>query len=212
MGEVYSSAGYRRHRAAILALIVCGVSWNQAPAIAQDDDRPEDHQALIDLREKFTEALNNRDFEALKPLVTDSLTFISISNEKISGLNELKAYWEKLFEGAGSILKSMTVAPVADARTTFFGDSVGVTQGTSVDTFEFRKVGFRQLTTRWTAVVVKAEGQWKVARIHSSANVLDNPVLDANSFVGNLKMGAGAVLGFLLALMAAVLFRRLRAK
>ena len=171
---------------------------------AQEGDREEDHAALIALRETFTVAINQRDFESLRPLVSDQLTFISISNEKVSGLDGLAEYWNELFEGDQSILTSITVSPTADERTVFFGDSIGVTQGTSNDTFEFRKAGRRELTTRWTAVVEKNQGQWRVARVHMSANVLDNPVIDASNALSTLKMGAGAAGGFVL---GALLFR-----
>jgi ketosteroid isomerase-like protein len=194
---------------AIAALICGGFHSSPAPAIAQPEDRAEDHEQLIALRKQFTKALNERDFEALKPLVTDSLTLISISNEKITGIDELKAYWEKLFVGEDSVLESFTVAPEADDYTTFLSDSVGVAQGVSHDVLEFRQVGRRELTSRWTAIVEKIDGEWKVARIHISANVLENPVLDAKEFVGNLKAGGGALVGLLLGLvLGALLFRR----
>jgi ketosteroid isomerase-like protein len=193
--------------AAIGATIVFSVMAKPDLAVAQDDDRAADHAALVALREQFTQALNRRDFAAMQPLVIDSVTFTSISNEKVSGLDGLKSYWEKLFEGDGSVLKSITVSPVADGLTEFFGDSVGVAQGLSHDVLEFRKVGRRELESRWTAVVVKVEGVWKVACIHMSANVLDNPVVKANALVGNLKMGAGALVGLLI---GAIIFRRRR--
>ena len=190
-----------------LLMAISGVVATAARLSAQEGDRSEDHAALIALRETFTEAINQRDFEAMKPLVTDDLTFISISNEKVSGIDGLSEYWANLFEGENSILKRITVAPSADALTEFFGDSIGVAQGTSNDKFEFRKVGPRELTSRWTALVVKDQGQWKVARVHMSANVLDNPVLDASNTVGNLKLAAGAFVGFVL---GALLMRRRR--
>ena len=194
---------------AIGALIFCGLYCGVASAIAQPDDRAADHEELIALRKQFTKALNERDFEALKPLVTDSLTFISISNEKVSGIDGLKAYWDKLFDGEDSVLESLTVAPEADDYTTFLSDSVGVAQGVSQDVLDFRQAGRRELTTRWTAVVEKTDGKWKVSRIHMSANVLENPVLDAKEFVGNLKAGGGVLVGLLVGLLlGAVWFKR----
>ena len=165
-----------------------------------------DHDSLVAIREQFTKALNERDFEAMKPLVADDFTFVAVNNEKVSGVEELKAYWDKLFTGDKSLLKSLTVAPVADAKTVFFGDSVGVAQGTSNDVYDIRAVGRREMKSRWTAVVTKVDGNWKVARVHMSANILDNPVLQATK-------GAGRFLPLILGILAgliigAMLFRR----
>lgn len=207
--HTYCDLGWRRTCCSFLMLVALYAIVADSLVAAQDADRADDHAALIELREKFTDAMNKRDFEALKPLVTDSLTVISIDNEKVTGLDELSKYWNKLFEGDQSIIMSISVAPVADEKTVFFGDNIGIAQGTSTDKFEFRKAGTRELTTRWTAVVEKDQGQWKVARIHLSANVMDNPVIDATKAFGNLKMAAGALVGFLL---GALLFRRRKAK
>lgn len=178
------------------------------PANGQEE-RAADHEELIALRTRFTEALNERDFEKLKPLVHEDLTFISISNEKIKGLEELKDYWDKLFTGDQAILESITVNPVADERTTFLGDEVGVAQGTSRDTFGFRILGERELTNRWTAVVVREGGQWKVSRVHMSANVLDNPVLQATKKSSGL---IGAVIGLVVGAILVILVSRLRSR
>jgi ketosteroid isomerase-like protein len=162
MTTVHATGGARARGGGITALACLAAASLCGPsvAVAQDDARAADHQALVTLREQFTAALNGRDFEALKPLVTESMTFVSISNERIDGIGGLKAYWDRLFEGGDSVLESMTVAPVADEQTEFFGDSLGVTQGTSQDEFVFRGAGRRALTTRWTAVVEKSGGQW----------------------------------------------------
>ena len=34
------------------------------------------------------------------------------------------------------------------------------------------------MTTSWTAVVKKDNNIWKLVKVHFSANILDNPVLD----------------------------------
>lgn len=74
-----------------LILSLCLALCTGALLEAQED-READHQALIALRNQFTEALNNQDFEAMKPLVSENLTFISISNEKVEGIDGLEAY------------------------------------------------------------------------------------------------------------------------
>ena len=188
-----------------LILSLCLALCTGALLEAQED-READHQALIALRNKLTEALNNQDFEAMKPLVSENLTFISISNEKVEGIDGLEAYWNSLFGGEKSILKSISVSPKPDGPTVFEGDSIGISTGTSEDAFAFRAVGRRELTSRWTAIVRKENDKWKVSSVHMSANVLDNPVLDAARQAGGLiRLIIGLVVGIVI---GALLFRR----
>ena len=190
----------------ILAAIIAS-SLLAIPAAAQEEERAADHEELRALRDAFAGALNQQDFEALKGLVTEDLSFTSISNETLNGAAELEAYWTKLFDGEESVMTGLAVAPKADALTKFLGDDVGIARGSSQDTYQFRKVGDRKMTSRWTAVVRKVDGKWKVSAVHMSGNVLDNPVLDATKSVGLIKMIVAGVVGLLL---GALIFRRRR--
>lgn len=189
-----------RRGAAVIAALGCFLLGG-SPAPAQDD-READHAALRDLREQFTAAVNSRDFGKIKPLLTDSFTFTTIDNLKLTGVAEMEAHWNKMLDGDKAILDSITVAPESDALTRFFEGDVGVVEGRSHDVFDFKTVGRREMESRWSAVVRKVDGAWKIESVHMSGNVLDNPVLGAVEKVGNIKAAvallAGLVAGFLL--------------
>jgi len=177
------------------------------PLCAEEQDSAE-HEKLRVLRDAFTEALNAQDFAALKKLVTDDLKFTTISNEQIEGISELQTYWERLFSGGDSEMTGLKVAPEADALTSFLSAEVGVVQGESEDVYSFRKMGDREMSSRWTAVVKKIGDDWKVSHVHMSGSVLDNPVLDAATTLGTIKMVSGLVIGLV---AGALLFRRRKA-
>lgn len=164
-----------------------------------------EHDKLRVLRDSFTAALNAQDFGTLRGLVVDDLKFTTISNEHINGVAELEGYWKRLFDGEGSEMTGLKVEPEADELTVFLGDSAGVVQGSSKDVYSFRKLGEREMTSRWTAVVKKVGEDWKVSHVHMSGSVLDNPVLDATAKVGTIKAVVAFVIGFVI---AAVAFRR----
>ena len=175
-------------------------------ALSQDDGaRKADHEELRALKDAFAAAINARDFESARPLLSESFTFTTIANQRLVGVDEMKAYWDKMFVGEKAVLDSMTVAPEADEETVFLSETVGVTQGESKDVYEFKSVGRRDLTSRWTAVVEKVDGKWKVARVHMSANVLDNAVLDGVAKIGTIKTaigtGGGLIVGLILGRM-----------
>ncbi len=65
---------------------------------------------------------------------------------------------------------------------------------------------------RWSAVVVKDGGIWKVSRIIFSANILDNPVVttikdDIQKFV-IIAVLAGALVGIVIGALGATMMRK----
>ncbi len=177
--------------------------------VSAQEENAAEHEKLRVLRDAFTAAMNAQDFAALKGLVTDDLSFTTISNEQISGVAELETYWKRLFDGEDSEMSGLKVTPEADALTTFLGADAGIVQGSSQDVYSFRKVGERKMTSRWTALVRKVGGEWKVSHVHMSGNVLDNPVLAATATVGTIKTVIGFVAGLLI---GALLLGRSRRK
>ena len=194
--------GFQFLSSVLLSCMLLGVGGVEA-----QEERAAEHEALRTLRVSFVEAVNTRDFNVLRPLLTDSFTFITVNNKKLSGVAEMEKYWEELFVGESAMLESMTMAPESDTLTDFIAEDVGVVQGVSNDTFVFKTVGDRRMSSRWTAVVRKVDGQWKVDKVHMSGDILDNPVLDAQVMRGNIKGAIGLAIGliggfFLRALLA----------
>ncbi|MBL8507009.1 MAG: hypothetical protein JNM11_01000, partial [Chitinimonas sp.] len=60
------------------------------------------------------------------------------------------------------------------------------------------------MPTRWTAVVAREGGSWKLVKLHFSVNLLDNPMLTATKeyalrgvlAVGVVLLLLGAILGY----------------
>ncbi|EKD26401.1 MAG: hypothetical protein ACD_79C01221G0011 [uncultured bacterium] len=51
------------------------------------------------------------------------------------------------------------------------------------------------MKTRWTAVVIKEDNQWKIVAVHIGANVMDNPILEASSMSLWRKLTLGLGIG-----------------
>ncbi len=178
------------------------------PALAQE--READHEALRAILQQGAQALNTRNFDAIPPLLHPQFTIITVDNRKFTTLDAFKAYWNGLFEGEDPVLERIEARPVADALTEFVGDDVGVAHGTSDDVYHFLDGDVRSMPTRWTAVVARDAGVWKLVKLHFSANVLDNPVLDATRD-GALRITAAVGAGLLVVgLVAGFLFGRRR--
>ena len=156
--------------------------------------REQDHEELRALLRAATEAMNAKNFDALTPLFNDQFSITTVDQKIFTNIGDFKAYYESLLNGQNAPLKSIVFKPEADDLTVFVGDNMGLSHGTSTDTYNFSDGDTRTMTSRWTATVYKRDGKWKILNIHIGTNLLDNPVLAAaKSYV--YKVGAGAAIG-----------------
>jgi ketosteroid isomerase-like protein len=121
-------------------------------------------------------AFNARDFNALASVLHRDFSAVTADQQRFTSLPAFRSYWENLFQG---VFKRVTVNPTADELTSFLGEDVGLSTGTSTDTWELTNGDSRVMNVRWTAIVQKVDGQWKVRAVHIGTNLLDNPVLHA---------------------------------
>lgn len=169
-----------------------------------------DHEALRTLRTQATAALNANNFDQLAPLLDKNFTLTTVDNHKFTNLQDFKSYWSGLFSGEKAILKSITVDPEADALTEFLAPTVGLVHGTSTDTYLFTDGDVRKMHTRWTAVVKQEADGWKIVALHFSANLLDNPVLDAVKAKACWYAMGGVIAGFILGILVMLIFKSRR--
>lgn len=161
------------------------------------DERKADHEALRNILTVGTEALNSGNFDALAPLLHKEFTAVTIDNQKFTTIEAFKEHWNSLFKGDKRAIDRIVTQPVADDQTRFLRDDVGVVHGISNDTYYFRDGEIRTMKARWTAVVAKEQNQWKLVKLHMSANLLDNPVVDSLK-QGLIRTAAIASILFLL--------------
>jgi len=199
-----------------LVLLLCcvGSCWaqsdNPSAAPARSEERAADHEALRALMKLAAEALNTRNFDLIAPHLHPSFTVVTVDNRKITSLDEFRTYWNGLFTGPGAVLKQIEARPEADALTEFLDADTGVTHGSSNDVYHFTDGEVRSMRSRWTVVVEKAPDGWKLAKAHFSANIMDNPVLDAaKSMLIKTALGT-AVLGLALGALIMALVKRKR--
>ncbi len=178
-----------------------------------DQTHAKDHQELTKLREVTVKAINTRNFDLLKPyLVQNNLTVITVDGQKFASLEAFRDYWTKLFENKSIGIERIEVKPIADGPTEFLSDNVGVCHGTSNDSYYFKAGDVKVMPERWSAVVLKDNGVWKVSRIIFSANILDNPVVttikaDIEKFV-IIAVLAGVAIGVAIGALGMSMIRK----
>jgi uncharacterized protein (TIGR02246 family) len=177
-----------------------------APPETTDATREADHAALRQLRDKAVSAINNLDAAALAPCFAKEFAFTTVTQDVLTTREEAQAYFDRMFRSDKALISRLTIEPTADILTRFIDENTGVCYGSTKDTYTLKSGQTVTMNNRWSATVVKEDGEWKVAMAHAGTNFLDNPVLNrAAGLARKLAIGAGlgglvlgAVLGRLL--------------
>ncbi|MCG6856924.1 MAG: nuclear transport factor 2 family protein, partial [Salaquimonas sp.] len=135
------------------------------------------HNELRALHDRAVAAMKARDPNALMAEMTDDVAFTAMNNEVVHGKKAAMEYYNKMMEGASSIVQDMDVTVEPDVLSLLYaGGQAAVSTGDSTAHFKIR--GGLEFTAplRWTATLVHQVDGWKIASMHFSANIFDSPV------------------------------------
>ena len=185
----------------VSAFLLVGAAWfGTVDAVAQDKvveqvsdvaQEEADHDALRQIRAVAEKAINTNNLDLFKPYLADDFSIVTYTDREFSDFVAFKQRWQKtrdeLLDGGTYTTEmqpelSQIIGDIAIAR----GNSQNVLINGSGERFEF--------PSRWTAVLHKVDGQWKVVRAHSSLSPFDNPLLRAGVKDIVIKVGASALL------------------
>lgn len=160
-----------------------------ALCVAQAQDREADHQALRGLMARTARAIESRDMKALMGCFAKDFVFTSIDQTVMTNETQLLAFNERIFTGKDAPLAKMKMEPEADVLTRFVSGNVGYCFGRSKETYTLKDGHVFVMINRWTATVLKENGEWKIAAVHTGVNFMDNPILTARSMSFWRKLG-----------------------
>ena len=162
-----------------------------------------DHIELRKMLATVTQAINERDFELLKPILAEPFALTMSDQVTVTNLAGLKEHYAQVFDSGNYPVTGLTVEPTATIPTQFLGDDIGYCFGEAVETYALKVGSPVILTSKWTATMTKADGGWKLAAAHVGVHFMENPIVDAlSASVQKMLYGgilAGAIGGFLLA-------------
>ncbi|MCB1049930.1 MAG: hypothetical protein KDC71_04970 [Acidobacteria bacterium] len=104
------------------------------------------------------------------------------------------------------VVKDIKVTFEPDALTRFYSPTLGMAYGRSLDSYELTN-GFKfKIEGRWTCLMEKQNGEWKISAFHYSANLFNNPILDSYKTkipalamgVAGIGLAVGGLLGWLI--------------
>ena len=193
----------------IVPLLLVANLLHVLPAAAQGNAPPADpalaaiHTELRAVKDRLVQAVNAKNVEALMADVTPDVAFTAINNDTVVGSDKVKAYYEKMLSGSSRFLNdfSMTAEP-DDLSRLYANNTVAVATGRADATLDLRGGSGMKYTLplRWTATLSRSNGPWKLAAVHFSADLSDNPYLTALSsfwkWVAAGTLLAGLVIGY----------------
>lgn len=165
-------------------------------------DHPEDRALLAKLRENMIAAINHGDIESIVSLLHPNVVVTWQEGSVCRGRDEVRKFYQDMAAKSQRAFQGFKVPPTPDELTILYsGATAGVVYGFNVGKFFLlgREV---EMHNRWTATVVKENGEWLIAGYHVSMNILDNPLL--NGIKKGAVIGAGAA--FLAGLLGGRLF------
>jgi ketosteroid isomerase-like protein len=152
--------------------VVLGIG---SPLLSAGLKEPQEHEALRELNRKTITAINQVDFKALEEVFTKPFDLTFADQSTIHSIDELKTYYQEMTTQGG--MASIQFSPSVDQLTRFISDTVGIARGSSKDVFTRKDGKNLELESRWTATVVKTNGEWKISALHAGINLMDNAVL-----------------------------------
>jgi ketosteroid isomerase-like protein len=151
--------------------------WSPGRATAAEEDPA--HDELRALMKEFLVVYNSGDIDKLIRYLDDNVVITWQNAHVDKSPQEVKAFFERMNNGPDRIVEKSSIAPEPDALSLLYNNGLtAIAYGHSNDHYKLRDGTEFDQNTRWSTTLVKKEGQWKVASMHISTNMFDNPVLN----------------------------------
>lgn len=192
----------------LLVVFAAGAAAQETPA-APEPKNPI-HDELRVLRDRMFEQYQARNVDGLLQDVEENVVITWQNGERQLNREQFVEFYNKMMKGESRIVQDVKSEFEVDGLSVLYGDATAVAYGTCVDHFQLTSGRDFTLNSKWTATVVKTDGEWKVASFHISSNIFDNPILSmAQSWLVYAGI-AGGVGGLVVGIVLALLMRRSR--
>jgi uncharacterized protein (TIGR02246 family) len=196
----------------VLLILLAGATGANAQDVVGAKDKTEaTHDEIRAVRDGVLEALKTKDVDALLKFLHPDVVVTSqdgMEQKAIRKHSGVRDYVARQLTGPQAHIKSIQATVTVDEMTILHGEETGVAFGSSKDHYVLANGSETDLSTRWSATLVKHEGRWKIANLHYSTNLFDNPVLDKVSKMVYWAAGIAAVVGLLVGLVVMKLLSR----
>lgn len=186
---------------AACAIFLAQGAWAATtPQLDPSGGRVEDRQQLRTLLDQMEATISALDIEGVLKL-TQPQVVVTWQNAEVSrGHEQVRSYYNRMIKGGAPIVKKFSTKATLGGPAVFYGDSA-IAYGTATDTYELADGLAFTLNANWSTTIVKVDGQWKVAALHFSTNLFDNPLLNfakrTTWIVGSMAFVGGLLVAWL---------------
>jgi ketosteroid isomerase-like protein len=178
-----------------------------APAVMSPDVEAT-HAALRALRESLLDAWTHRDMDALLAHVDPNVVVTWQNGEVSRGPEGIRKFYNEVMVGPNRLISDISSSLTVDELSILHGDNTAIAFGSIHDDFTLSRGIARSavlssgdkfsLDSRWTATIVRKDGQWKLASYHVSVDAFSNPILSKAVAVAKQAAIIAGIVGLLL--------------
>ena len=202
--------------AAILSSAMLATAQDQTtadpiPTTPTTVDVDQTHDDLRALRDSLVTAVNTKDVDTLLSWLHEDVILTAQDGDHLATIRKrdgVRDYLDRLLTGPKAGVQKMTVSPVVDEIAILHGDDTGIAYGHSTDVYVLNDGSEFTLQTSWSTTLVKTPEGWRVASLHVSSNLFDNPVLDALSRFIMIASCIAGLVGIVIGVAVATFMKR----
>jgi len=190
----------------LLIVFTAALLW-MSPVIAEDAREP-DRQQLLQILADIEQGINDANIELAARHFGEKAVVTWLNAEVSQGPDGVRSYFKRMVGNAPDrVLSKYVTHPKISQQAVFYGD-VAVANGTTEDEFTPHHRSVFKFSSRWTATLRKADGQWKIIALNLSTNTFDNALIAELERLAMFAGVGGLMGGLLLAATGCYLRRR----
>lgn len=162
------------------------------------------HEELRKTRAEIVAAIESRDAARILAKLAPDVVVTWQDGTVCHGKDDLQAYYERVGKNAFVAFK---VPHEPDRLSVLYGGDTALATGRVVAEYHLLGKAF-EFESRWTASLIRQDGQWLVAAYHVSLDALDNPILSAAKSAVWIAAGLGLLVGSAAATIVLRMLRR----
>lgn len=155
------------------------------------------HNELRAVRDGLLAGMNSGDIEAQLPFLHPNVVVTWHNAEVSRGRDGVRKYLDRMLNGPAKVVEKFGADVKVDELSLLYGGDTAIAFGSALERFTMAGGRKFEFTGRWSATLVKEDGKWLVANLHTSDNLFDNPLLNGVTKMVRYLAGGGVALGAL---------------
>jgi uncharacterized protein (TIGR02246 family) len=168
-------------------------------AFTQEDPA---HADLRAARDGLLAGMNRGDIEAQLQFLHPNVVVTWHNAEVSRGREGVRKYLDRMLNGPSKVVEKFGADVKVDELSILYGGDTAIAFGSAQEHFTLTGGKSFDFTGRWSAALVKEDGKWLVANLHTSDNIFDNPLLNVATralwWIGGGGLLVGLLVGWLL--------------